>query len=140
MPMLSPEEQWQRALAAQMPQAPKPTTSIHEEVAADRRKRNLLANKKYRHTEKGRERNKVHCHKYYEKHKDDFIKAVAQYKVNFALFYGIEFSSWDYWRRKILANKCQTTEVPEMYGKILADWLAKGKKGYGFTSADFKKK
>lgn len=135
MPMLSLEEQWQRALAAQMPSAPKPTTSIHEEVVAERRRRNLIANRKYRHTEKGRERNRIHCHKYYVKNKPKFMKAVAHYKEKFAAFYGIEFSTWDYWRRKILSGKCQSDDIPEIYGKILHDWLAKGKKGYGFTAS-----
>ena len=26
-------------------------------------------------------------------------------------------------------------DIPEIYGKILQDWLAKGKKGYGFAAS-----
>lgn len=129
MPMNgSVEDMWQRALAAQMPgKVNKPTTSIHEQVVAERRRRNQVANKKYRHSEKGRIANARQCRRYFENHREQCQQYVVKYKKAFLEKFGVTFGSWDYWRRKLLAGRCQPADVPERYSAIMEEWLARRK-------------
>ena len=122
IPNMSSEEMWQRALAAQMPNAPKPTTSIHEEVLAEKRERNRQANWRYRHSPKGKASNARQCRRYFVNHREQCQGYVIKYKANFLETYGVTFGAWDYWRRKLLAGKCTEEQIPPAYELILADW------------------
>lgn len=94
----------------------------HDEEEARRRARNLEANRKYRHTEKGRKNNALQCKRYFQTHREQCQEYVKNYKKKFLEKYGVWFTAWNYWRKKLLAGKCTEADLPPQYGKILADW------------------
>lgn len=99
------------------------TTTVHEDALALKRLRNKEANKRYRKTEKGRLNNMKQCKKYFERHKDQCRQHAMTYSKEFYEKYGVWFSAWNYWRKKLLAGKCKLADIPEQYGKILNDWM-----------------
>ena len=100
-------------------------TDTQELKKAEKRKRSQEANKRYRQTEKGRLNNAKQCRKYFETHREQCQQYVIKYKAEFKEKYGVWFTAWNYWRKRLVDGKCQLGDIPAQYNKILDEWLEK---------------
>lgn len=100
-------------------------TLVDEDPISRRRRLNNEANRRYRQTEKGKKTNAVKCKKYFQSHRKQCQQYVVNYKNEFHEKYGVCFTAWNYWRKKLADGKCQESDIPPQYGKILADWKRK---------------
>ena len=101
------------------------TTLVDEDPIARKRRLNNEANRRYRQTEKGKRTNSRKCKKYFQSHRKQCQQYVVNYKNEFHEKYGVWFTAWNYWRKKLVEGKCQESDIPPQYGKILADWKRK---------------
>ena len=102
-----------------------PVVKQNEDALARRRRLNNEANRRYRQTEKGKKTNALKCKKYFQSHRKQCQQYVINYKKEVHETYGVWFTAWNYWRKKLVEGKCTEADVPPQYGKILADWKAK---------------
>lgn len=100
-------------------------TLVDEDPIARKRRLNNEANRRYRQTEKGKLTNSRKCKKYFQSHRKQCQQYVVNYKNEFHEKYGVWFTAWNYWRKKLVEGKCQESEIPPQYGKILAGWKRK---------------
>ncbi len=100
-------------------------TDTQELKKAEKRKRSQEANRRYRQTEKGRLNNAKQCRKYFETHREQCQQYVIKYKAEFKEKYGVWFTAWNYWRKRLVDGKCTLGDIPAQYNKILDEWLEK---------------
>ena len=102
-----------------------PVVKDNETKLERRRRLNNEANRRYRQTEKGKKTNAIKCKKYFQSHRKQCQQYVINYKNEFHETYGVWFTAWNYWRKKLVEGKCTEADVPPQYGKILHDWKLK---------------
>ena len=120
------EASWDKMVKIQAREIPaNDLKSEHEAFLAEQRRKNVIANRKYRQTEKGRMNNRLQCKRYFQNHREQCQGYVLKYKEAFKAKYGVLFTAWNYWRKKLVAGKCTEDELPPQYALILADWKAK---------------
>jgi hypothetical protein len=96
-----------------------------EDPIARKRRMNNEANRRYRQTEKGKKTNAAKCRKYFQTHRKQCQQHVTAYKKAFCVKYGVSFTAWNYWRKQLVEGRCQESDIPPKYGKILMDWKLK---------------
>jgi hypothetical protein len=102
-----------------------PVVKNNETKLERRRRLNNEANRRYRQTAKGKKTNALKCKKYFQSHRKQCQQYVINYKNEFHAQYGVWFTAWNYWRKKLVEGKCTEADIPPQYGKILADWKLK---------------
>lgn len=100
-------------------------TEPQESPIERRRRLNNAANKKYRQTEKGKVVNARKCRKYFLSHKEQCEAYTAKYKSSFLAKYGVSFTSWMYWRKKLEKGMCDETQVPQKFSLLIVEWKSK---------------
>ena len=118
------DESWDKMVKIQARELPASELD-RERFEKARRRSNVAANHRYRHTEKGRISQARHARKYFENHREQCQGYVIKYKAAFKEKYGVIFTAWNYWRKKLLDGRCEEKDVPRQYSAILRDWKAR---------------
>ena len=100
-------------------------TLVDEDPISRKRRLNNEANRRYRQTEKGKKTNAIKCKKYFQSHRTQCQQYVVNYKKTFLEKYGVGFTAWNYWRKKLADGTCSEADVPPKYGMVLNEWKRK---------------
>ena len=123
-------ESWEKMVKIQARELPSSELD-RERFEKEMRRRDPDYKHRYRHSEKGRETARRQSRRYFENHREQCQGYVIRYKAAFKEKYGVIFTAWNYWRKKLLDGRCEEKDVPEQYAAILHDWKLKRQKTEG---------